>query len=381
MENIIIARYGEIHLKGNNRGLFLRALRANAVTAVGKLASVRLEGPRIVIYNYKRDDESYLVTRIANVFGVVSASPAVVVESKPESILKLISNMEIVGSFKAEVKRADKTFPYKSPEFAAMCGHAVLKHMGDKVKVDVTNPGTIVSIDIRENGKAYVYTKVSAGVGGMPVGTAGRALVMLSGGIDSPVAAWLAAKRGLAIDCVHFASPPYTSEFALDKVKRLVTKLSDYCGSIKLYVVPFTEIQEEIRARCKGEYMITIMRRFMVRIAEQLCLQNKDDVIITGENLAQVASQTVAGITSNNFCAKSKTILRPLITFDKSEIVSISKKIGTYEISIEPHADCCTVFVPRHPSINPNLKKVEAEENRLDVTALIEKALAATEAV
>jgi len=216
------------------------------------------------------------------------------------------------------------------------------------------------------------------GVGGLPVGTAGRTLVMLSGGIDSPVAAWLASKRGLGVDFVHFYTPPYTSEFALEKIRDLAKKLEAFCGKSRLFIVPITEIMEAIRGKCQSEFIITIMRRFFVRIAERVATVNKLECIITGENLSQVASQTVAGIASNNVCARVLPILRPLVTYDKEEIVDLARRIGSYEISCRPHPDCCNVFVPKHPSISPSIQKVENDETKLDVETLINEAVSRT---
>jgi thiamine biosynthesis protein ThiI len=362
MVDYIIARWGEIHLKGANRGFFLRALKKNLEATTG--AHVKIEGGRAIITGF--DDADKAVTAAANTFGIVSVSPVAAVESDEDAILEYLGTLKIEGTFKVEVNRANKQFPHKSNDFAAIAGGVI------DAPVDVHNPRTVVSIDIRE--KTYIYSCTVDGAGGLPVGTAGRALCLLSGGIDSPVAAYLAAKRGLSVDCIHFASPPYTSDFALEKVKDLARKLEKFCGKINLYVVPFTEIQEAIRKNCSPEFMITIMRRFMIRIAERIALDNKTDCIITGESLGQVASQTVAGIASNNYCARVLPILRPLVTYDKREIVALAQKIGTYETSCRPYPDCCTVFVPKHPSISPSLKKVEISEAKLDVEALINRA-------
>jgi len=363
IENLVIARWGEIHLKGDNRGFFLSALKRNLEAVTG--AKVVIDSGRAFLTGFCNVDR--VVQAAANTFGIVSVSPAVKIKSVPKEILNYLKTLEIEGTFKVEVNRANKDFPHKSPEFAAIAGGAV------SAKVDIHNPQTVVSIDIRES--TYVYTKVVDGVGGLPVGTAGRALVMLSGGIDSPVSAYLAAKRGLGIDFVHFYTPPYTSEFALEKIRDLAKKLQEFCGKSRLFIVPITKIMEAIRENCQSEFIITIMRRFFVRIAERVATGNKLECLITGENLSQVASQTVAGIASNNVCARVLPILRPLVTYDKSEIVDLARKIDTYEISCRPHPDCCVVFVPKHPSINPNLQKVEKDEAKLDVEALINEAL------
>jgi len=228
-------------------------------------------------------------------------------------------------------------------------------------------------VDIRD--KAYIYQKSFDGHGGLPVGVSGRCIVLLSGGIDSPVAAYLAAKRGLSVDLVHFATPPYTSDLALEKIYKLQKLIEKYSDKTRLFVVPFTEISRAIKKNCADEFVITLMRRFMVRIAEKIGIENKADCIITGENLAQVASQTIEGIRSNNFCVNILPILRPLITFDKQEIITLAKRIGTYDVSVEPHLDCCTVFVPKNPSIKPNLKRVEMDETKLDIEVLVENAV------
>ena len=342
---------------------------ADVVGTNAMLVKIRVDNGRAYITRF--DDLKKTLQTAADTFGIVSVSPVVKLASQPDVILKYLETIKPCGTFKVEVKRADKNFPHTSAEFAAIAGAVIMKAAG--AKVDIHNPQTVISIDIREG--TYVYSEVVAGVGGLPVGTAGRALVMLSGGIDSPVAAFLAAKRGLAPAYIHFASPPFTSEFALEKVRDLARKLEPFVGQAKLHIVSFTEIQEAIRDKCNPEYMITIMRRFMVRIAEGFAKQNKLDCIITGESLSQVASQTVAGITSNNVCARVLPILRPLVTYDKHEIIDIARRIGTYEISCRPYPDCCTVFVPKHPSISPRLENVAKEEAKLDVEALTDKAI------
>ena len=367
MDKLIIARYGEIHLKGDNRSYFLKALQKNLEQKISQ--KVVVADSRVFV---KCDDEN-VAKQIADTFGVVSVSMATKIASDYDKILEYLATIKITGSFKVEVNRADKRFPYKSPEFARVAGAEIFKSNPNAV-VKLDNPDNLISIDIRDNG-TYIYDKTIPGVGGLPVGTAGRALVMLSGGIDSPVASWLTAKRGMSLEFIHFYSPPYTSTFALEKVKTLARKLKNYCGEAKLHIVPFTEIQDAIRKNCNEEYMITLMRRFMVRIAERLAIKHGLDCIITGENLSQVASQTIQSITSNDICATTLPILRPLITFDKIDIVKIAKQIDTYQTSIEPHLDCCTVFIPKRPSIKPNLKKVEEEEAKLQTEELISKAM------
>lgn len=363
-EQLIVARWGEIHLKGDNRGYFLKALQKNLKAATG--ATVIICGGRVFITGFDNLDKTLDI--VANTFGIVSVSPAIELDSVPEVILEYLKTFKINESFKIEVNRANKNFPIKSLEFAAIAGGTVLDACS-AATVDLHNPKTTICIDIRE--RTYVCNKVIPGIGGLPVGTAGRALVMLSGGIDSPVAAYLSAKRGLEPHYIHFYTPPFTSEFSLEKIRDLIQKLKCYCGKTKLYIVSITDIMEAIRKNCPNEFIITIMRRFMVRIAERVARTANLDCIITGECLSQVASQTIAGITSNNVCAQALPILRPLVTFDKGEIVDVARKINTYDTSCRPHPDCCSVFVPKHPSIAPKLDKVEKSEGKLDVEALI----------
>lgn len=363
-KQLLIARWGEIHLKGNNRGFFLKALQKNLKLATG--AAVVIHGGRAFITDFA--DLNTTLNIAANTFGIVSVSPATELDSDAEVILEFLKTLKIDKSFKVEVNRANKNFPITSLDFAAAAGGIILKACPE-ASVDLHNPQSIICIDIRE--RTYIYSKVIPGIGGLPVGTAGRALVMLSGGIDSPVAAYLAAKRGLETHYIHFYTPPFTSEFSLEKIRDLTQKLKSYCGKTKLYIVSITNIMEAIRKNCQNEFIITIMRRFMVRIAERIATSANLDCIITGECLSQVASQTIAGITSNNVCVQTLPILRPLVTFDKGEIVDIARKIDTYATSCRPHPDCCTVFVPKHPSIAPRLCKVEKSEARLDVEALI----------
>lgn len=373
---IIIARYGEVHLKGGNRAMFLNALTRNLRARLGEMGAVALRDGRYIIDNFdpKNTDEILQIT--ANTFGITSASPVTVISHA--EILKHMGQIRLgsadgdagVGgrsttSFRVNVNRADKKFPHTSMEFAAICGGAILD-ANPNARVDLHNPDIIINADIRENDRAFIYDRVIAGVGGMPYGTAGRALLCISGGIDSPVAGWLSAKRGLAIDCVHFSSPPYTSAKAFDKVKRICAQMENYCGKINLVEINFTDIMQEIKKKCHPAYTITIMRREMMRVCAEMCRTHRYDCIVTGENLGQVASQTIAGITTTNAAAGDVPILRPLIMYDKNEIVALARRIGTYDISIEPHEDCCSVFVPDSPVINPTINFCEKEELKLD---------------
>jgi len=379
-EKLVVARYGEIHLKGGNRAFFVRALVRNLKNKVGDTATVDFQEGRVFVVPKQKNiceaDLQRVLGLVLETFGITSASVVTKVDATEQAILAHLESVEVNGSFKVNVNRANKTFPIKSMDFAARCGEVIYKankNAKREVSVDVVNPGVVVNVDIRD--KAYIFDILHQGLGGLPVGVSGKAVCLLSGGIDSPVAAFLAAKRGLSIDFVHFATPPYTNDLALEKVKNLQSAVERFVGKTNLYVVPFTEISRAIKKNCADEFVITLMRRFMVRIAEQIGVEHRADCIITGENLAQVASQTIQGITSNNFCANVLPILRPLVTYDKQEIIALAKKIGTYLISIQPHPDCCTVFVPSNPSIKPILKKVEIEEGKLDVDSLVKSAL------
>ena len=367
--SVIVCSYGEIHLKGANRGFFLRTLIQNIRHTLPQVKA-ELKDTRILVTNF--NDTKSTVAGLKKVFGLTHIRVCESVNyQSAEDILSYLSKIKINGTFKVIVNRADKNFPIKSPIFAPQCGDIILKH-NVNAKVDVQNPNTIVQVEIRQNGVAFVSTGCEPGLGGLPVGVSGRAICLISGGIDSPVAAFLAMKRGLAVDFVHFTTPPYTSELALQKVISLCEQVNSYGNTGNLYVVPFTEIGSQIQKQCYEQYTITLMRRFMVALAEKIGLAHNADCIFTGENLAQVASQTIQGITSNNFVARRLPILRPLICFDKNEIIDYAKKIGTYQISILPYEDCCTVFVPAHPTIKPDLDAVLKEERKLNFDTLVD---------
>ncbi len=368
--SVIVCSYGEIHLKGSNRGFFVRTLMKNIRQVLPSDVKAELTDTRIVVTNFT--DSKPVIAQLKKVFGLTNIRVCKAINfNSPEDILKYLSTIKISGSFKIVINRADKNFPIKSPIFAPQCGDIILKN-NPLAKVDVQNPETVVQIEIRHNGVAYISTGVERGLGGLPVGVSGRAICLISGGIDSPVAAFLAMKRGLAVDFIHFTTPPYTSELALQKVVSLCKQVNSFGNNGNLYIVPFTEIGSQIQKCCHEEYTITLMRRFMVALAEKIGVAHAADCIITGENLAQVASQTIQGITTNNFVAKQLPILRPLICFDKDEIVHLAKQIETYQISILPYEDCCTVFVPSRPTIKPNLSTVLAEEQKLNFEVLVE---------
>lgn len=336
---------------------------------------------RYVVENFDEGRAEEIVERLRKVFGTHTLSVGYKVDADMQKIyeaVKVIAPRE--GTFKVETNRGDKKFPLNSMQINAQIGGRLLDDF-PALKVDVHNPQMIVSIDVRENGTALVFGGVVKAAGGMPVGTAGKGLLLLSGGIDSPVAGYMIAKRGMKIEGLHFHSYPYTNMQAREKVEELARILSTYTGGMTLNVVSVTHIQEAIHKHCPEEMMITLLRRFMMRIAERLCEKNGSQCIITGESLGQVASQTIEGMTSSNAVIKNVPVLRPLVGFDKTEIIERSRAIGTFETSIQPFEDCCTVFLPKHPLIRPRLSEVEAAEAKLDVNGLVEEALSTLEAV
>ncbi len=376
MQKAILVRYSEIFLKGKNKGFFEKELLNNIIYAVRDYeCTVNKISGRFLITNYADKSENKIINAAKNVFGVHSISPTIMIETSVDNIRKYISQIKLqTKTFRITVKRADKSFPINSTEFSKVLGEIVLDNNPQSV-VNLHTYETEIFVDIREQNRTFIFYKIINGVGGMPVGSSGKGLLLLSGGIDSPVAGFLMAKRGMPISALHFQSIPYTSEMAKEKVKTLAKILSDYTGNIKLYICSFTKIQEEIHKHCKPEYMITIMRRIMIRIAEKIAIDNNLKAIITGESLGQVASQTIESITSTNIVAKQTPILRPCIAMDKEEITEISKKFNFFETSILPYEDCCTVFLPKYPIIKPRLEKVEIEENKLDIEELVTEAL------
>lgn len=382
MENVIIVRYSEIFLKGKNFGFFEKSLVNNIKEKISdiKCEFVRLN-KRFYVGGYSKRDESKLIKRIKNVFGVHSISPAVKISSEQTVIEEYVSSLTFdEKTFRVTVNRADKRFPVGSMEYGAKLGGLILKN-NKGIKVDLHNPCVNVNVDIRENDNTFIYYETIACRGGMPVGTSGSGLLLLSGGIDSPVAAYMMAKRGMPITALHFHSYPYTSEDAKNKVIELGKIVSQYTGHFKLYICSFTEIQEAIHKSCDGDYMITLMRRIMYRIAERLAIKIDVASIITGENLGQVASQTVESMTVTNAVVEQLPIFRPLIAFDKEDITKIAVDIDTYNTSILPYEDCCTVFLPKHPVIKPKLEKCLKEEAKLNLEELINHALNTLEIV
>lgn len=376
MKNAIIIRYCEIHLKGKNRGFFEKLLKENIKRSLkGINLTFREMHSRYLIEDFDDFDYDIIAEKLKKIAGIHTFSKAFVVENNLESIFEATKILceDKEGTFKVATNRADKTFTPNSMETSMIIGGKLLEIYHSKLKVEVKSPDFTVYIDIREDGKTFVYSDVVHGLSGMPVGSAGKGLLLISGGIDSPVAGYMTAKRGMKLDCLHFHSFPYTGEAAKEKVIELTKKVGEYNGGINLFVVSFTHIQEAIHKHCPEEFMITIMRRFMMRIAERLAKQQGDQAIITGESLGQVASQTIESITSSNSVV-TMPVLRPLIAFDKIDIIEIARKIDTYETSILPYEDCCTVFLPKFPAIKPNLERVIRAESKLDIEGLIEEA-------
>lgn len=382
----ILIRYGELALKGLNRPFFEERLVKNIKRKLKGFADVLItkEQGRIFIHNLSEDNFYFAIEKLKKVFGLVGFTICEVAEKEIEAIKSAALKVAISEiqkgkkTFKVETKRADKTFELKSPELSRLIGAHLLKNLADEygIKVDVHNPDFEVNIEIRD--RVYVYSSEEKGIGGMPLGTGGKAHLLLSGGIDSPVAGFMIAKRGVEIEAVHFYSFPYTGEKAKEKVIDLCRVLAQFTDRIKLYIVPFTEIQTAIYEKCNERYLTIIMRRFMMKIAERIAKENGGLALVTGESIGQVASQTMESIICTN-AAVSLPVLRPLVGMDKEEIIKIAKNIGTYDISILPYEDCCTIFVPKHPKTKPKLEEVIKEEEKLDVSSLIENALSNTE--
>lgn len=383
MKKVILIRFGEIFLKGKNRGYFEKALLRNIKTAMEPFGAevVKIPG-RYIVTNYAEDIETDIIDRISKVAGIFSFSPAICFETDMEVIASQAVEMMAgkTGTFKVVTNRADKTLSKNSMQISAEIGGKILAS-NKGLKVDIKNPNHVLDIDIRENKETYMYVSVIAGVGGMPVGTSGGGLLLLSGGIDSPVAGYMVAKRGVNVSAVHFHSYPYTSNFAREKVEDLAKIIAPYTNGLTIYMVSMTELQEQIHAHCDDAYMITLLRRGMFTIAERLCKKYDRKMIVTGENLGQVASQTIESMTVVEEVVKSTPIIRPLVAFDKCEIIDIAKKIGTYETSIKPFEDCCTVFLPENPVVKPVLYKVKKEQDKIDFDAILDRAMESIEIV
>ena len=383
MKEIILIKNGELALKGLNRSTFEDILLKNIRKRIKMLGEFEYRKEQSTISVIPMDDYidmDEVSDRIGRVFGIAAFSRALQVEKDMSVILQnapdyLAEQLKQAKTFKVEGKRSDKKFPLKSPEISAEVGGAILSKF-PHLKVDVKNPDILVTIEIREK-FAFIRGNQTKGAGGMPTGTAGKASILISGGIDSPVAAYMMAKRGLVLNAIHFASPPYTSPQSEEKVHNLLRKVSRYSGNICLFTVGFTEIQEEIRDKCPEELFTLIMRRFMMRISQRIADREDSKALITGESLGQVASQTLNALACTD-AVVNMPVFRPLIGLDKEEIIKVSRKIDTFAISIEPYEDCCTVFTPKHPKTKPQISIIETAEQALDIEGLIERALANT---
>ncbi|MGI6116017.1 tRNA uracil 4-sulfurtransferase ThiI [Luoshenia tenuis] len=380
MEQLILVRFGEIHLKGLNRPYFEHRL-------VREMKRRLFDEPQATVE--KGDGRYYIrgvqnldavMERIRKVFGVHSLSPAIAVEKDISAIRDQAVEMmrdKHPTTFKVKARRADKRFPMTSPEICEEVGGYILENLPGW-KVDVHHPEVTLEVEVRE--QAFLHCETLPAAGGMPVGTNGRAFLLLSGGIDSPVAGYMVAKRGVAIEAVHFFSYPYTGEPAKEKVLTLAKLLSEYAGPVRVHVVPFTKIQQEIYQKCPEGELTVIMRRFMMRIAQGLAQRGKGGALVTGESIGQVASQTMEALAATD-AVVDMPVFRPVIGMDKQEIMEIAMKIGTYETSILPYEDCCTVFTPRHPVTRPKLERIEASEKVLDIEGLVQEAVDGTEVV
>ncbi len=375
MEKLIMIKYGELTTKKDNIKVFIEKLYRNIKDKLSSYDVYIVKDKVRMFIDIKNYDENEIIAKLQEVFGIHSIVICYKVNKDFDSIknesLNLISNIKF-NTFKVETNRADKTFPYNSMEVSKLVGAHILKSIPN-IKVDVHNPDILLHIEIRPD-YSYIYFDEIKGLGGYPTGIQGKGLLMLSGGIDSPVAGYLANKRGINIDCIYFDSPPHTSIEARNKVISLAKILTKYGSDINLYVVPFTEIQESIYKNIDPTYMITIMRRMMYRISEKVAKNNKCKIIINGESIGQVASQTLTSMYAIN-SVTNIPVIRPVACLDKLEIIDISKKIGTYDTSIMPFEDCCTIFVPKHPVINPNINKCIEYENLIDYEKMIDTAI------
>ena len=379
MRELLLVRYGEVFLKGQNRPFFLRKLVDHVREAVSGVGGrVFLSDGRIYVSDFTDMDEC--IRRVTRVFGIHSVSPAVEMEKDDfEAICAQAAKMmePLSGTFKVLARRSDKRYPLDSPAIMREAGGYVLEHV-PHLSVDVNHPDHELMIEIRKN--AYLSVDKILAVGGMPMGTNGKACLLLSGGIDSPVAGFMIAKRGVELCCVHYHSFPYTSERAKEKVLELARILSEYCGKMRVYIVPFTEIQMQIHEKCPENFTTLIMRRYMMRIAEILARKDGAQALITGESIGQVASQTMEALVCTDEVV-SMPVFRPCVGMDKSEIIERAEKIGTMETSSLPYEDCCTVFTPKHPATHPRKELVRRAEEKLDSQALIDAAIEGTEIV
>jgi len=384
MYNIVAVSFGEIFLKGKNRGSFEHKLVEQIKSALKEYSDVVVykESGKVFIETKHEEDMDGIIEKTKKVFGIVIISPAIKTDKDPEIIIektielfKYLLEKQNIKTFKVKTNRSDKDFPIGSMDFSAEVGSRILDSCSD-VTVDVHNPDIEILIDIKKN--CYISSEKIKAAGGMPVGSNGRALLLLSGGIDSPVAGYMIAKRGVEINALYFHTYPFTSERANEKVKQLKELLEEYCGKIKLFSINIIEIHKAIKEFCREEETTILARRFMMRIAEKIAKENNMEMLITGESLGQVASQTMKSmIVIEN--AIDMSILKPLVGMDKTEIMEIAKEIGTYETSILPYDDCCSVFAPKHPLINPKLESIKKSESKLNIEELIDVAYSTLE--
>lgn len=384
MKEIILVKYGEMVLKGLNKKSFEDMLTKNIKRRLKNLGQFKITSAQSTTYITPVDeniDLDEVVDRVRKIFGIASLCRACVcekdfsdiTEKSLEYLNEVLSNAK---TFKVNAKRSDKAFPMKSPEICNELGGILLEKFPN-LTVDVKNPEVTVTVEIRDT-NAYVHAENLKGAGGLPVGSSGKAMLLLSGGIDSPVAGYMMAKRGVHIAAIHYVSPPYTSERARMKVEQLCDKMTAYCGGIAFYCVPFTELQEAIKDNCPEEYFTVIMRRLMMEIAQRIAVNDNCLALITGESVGQVASQTMSAIACTDAVCRMP-VFRPLVGMDKTEIIDIARKIDTFETSILPYEDCCTVFTPRHPKVRPNLADIEKAQSAFDFEPLIQKAIENTE--
>ena len=386
-KKLYIVRCGEVALKGMNKPYFERILLERVKNAIKVFPDAEAKWIEGLMFVRVPDDipEDDVVDKCVKVFGVASVSVAVQAEkdidaigAKAAEFMQKIIDTEGVQTFKVKGKRADKSFPVKSPEIGRVVGAIILKTC-KVLKVDVHNPEVTLTVDVRREG-VYIFRDKIRGFGGLPLGTNGKGLILMSGGIDSPVAAFMMAKRGMTIEAVHYHSYPYTSPRAQEKVEELVKVLAGYMGTIRMHVINLLPIQEQIVQNCPEDETTILVRRFMMRIAEQIAIKNHDMMLITGEDLGQVASQTAEALVVTD-AVVDMPVMRPLIAMDKVDIMDKAKEIGTYDISIQPYEDCCTVFLPKHPTTKPKLSKIENDESKLDVKALVDAAVASEEII
>ena len=379
MEKVIIIKYGELTTKKDNINYFLSCLKDNIVSSIGNDAKIKLDKGRMFIYTDKYD---FVINKLKYVFGIHEINLGYKLDSNDikeiENSLKKLIKEKDFNTFKVETKRSYKNYKMTSMEISKYLGGIVLKNK-DNISVDVHNPEVTINVEVRSD-SSYIYFDRIKGIGGYPVGSLGKGMLMLSGGIDSPVAGYLALKRGVRLEAVYFESPPHTSEAAKNKVIKLAQILTNYSGYIKLHIVNFTEIQESIYKNIPHDYLITIMRRMMYRITEKLAKKNNAKVIINGESIGQVASQTLTSISVINNVI-NMPVIRPVACLDKLEIIDIANKINTYETSILPYEDCCTIFVPTHPVINPVLSSAEEYEKLINYDELISDAINNTKTI